>query len=730
MVLPMMNPGQQQPGPPMTPAGPAMGVAPLPGMNPQPQPPVPAPSPLGMMGGPEGAQPMMGEMDPLSSLDDPQVMSALLDLMAEMEELQNGPIYPRWYKPKHYPKPKISDVIAKVNQDHELYQLLIKRIRADRRLLRLMDVGKFKDADDIEVTFQDASLVHDLALVITLLAGCDLNFEAKAKNMGERELAEKKEQFSHALRDQTSRRHFRIHGTDLSYDEAKFATETGHVVYRLELDFDAESDEIPVIVDLLDPVTCYPTWDRNGLLTVTRLYADNVGTIVNTWDDDGEKGIEAALTSQKFRDPTTQADRYRTLDDKVEIMEYWDRRWKIIVASGVEVVRVEHRFGFVPFHYGRSPFGDAGPMSLEALHATHGQPSGMTALEIASKGLSHIWATKTTHLQREAILGRLMTELKKSANPDRTFSQTPDRYGKKPLVSNAEGSISMLLEGSEKELPPVQKPGLSLAPPVLAAVGEANQRGMMPAAAYGVTMNANQSGTAIEGMNESGRDKTTPWLKMLCAAHIDVAEKAMTLVRDWGHLLGSEGQRGTFFIERSRPVPGKDDTIMLTPAELRQVGVKINCKMTSLRLSNLGNLGQAIMPWIQGGMMEKVEAMELRGVQDPLAALRRIEIEQFKSDPAYKQVAIMRWLQEEGLYEDALLYQQIISAQGGAQGGPPPSPAGGLQGGAQPPQAQNGGAPGGPIGPNQAQGGQGSMGMPSRLPGPPPSTQGLPPGAM
>ena len=698
-------------------------VLPLPIQSPQTAammgPPPPMASPLALIGDPMGAPPMMdamGGMDPLSLLADPAVLMRLLDLMAEEQEMQEGPVYDRWYRPADYPKPKIGDVIAKVRADHELHQLLIRRIRADRQLLRLLDVGKFRDADDIEVTFQDSSLVHDVALVINLLAGCDHNYEARARTVGDAELAEKKEQFAHAFRARAERRHRMLYGTSLAYDEAKFAVETGHLLYRFGLDFDAESDEVPILLDVLDPTRYYPTWDEHGIVTMSGYYSEPIARILSRWDRDGKKKAKRDLLNTKVNDPAQHgAERYRTLDDTVEVMEYWDRRHYVVVAAGVEIVNTEHRFGHVPFTYFVGPFGDAGPASLESLNGSVGLPtSGMAQQQIAARGLSHIWASKTTHSQREAILGRMMTELKKSGNPDRTFEQSPNVYGSTPKVSNAEGSISLLRMGDERELPPVQKPGLSLAAPILGIANEAVQRGLMPPSSYGLTSNANQSGTAMEGMNESGHDKVTPWLMMLQDAAAANAEEAMRLTRDWGYLLGSDGERGTFYIERRKPDQQGENTIMLTPAELRQVGIRIRCKLTSLRLSNLGNLGNALAVWKNQGWLEDVEALEMRGVQDPVATLRRIEIQEMKKDPAYRQIAILKMLEEEGDFRGAMLYRQMMQSQGA--GAPPGAPQ--QVGPSGPPQGGPGAPAGVPQGPNGASRPPGALGMPSQMAGP------------
>lgn len=706
---------------PPDPAMMAMPPAPVPAMAP------PMGSPLALV--PDGIMqpsPLLGDLgmqDPLAMLADPSVMMALLDLMAQHDELQNGPVYPRWYKPAHYPKPKLGDVIAKARADKNLHQLYIRRVEEERKILALAVVGQFKDADeDVEVTFQDASLVHDTQLVVNLVAGCDINYEARARKMGDREIAEKKEQFAHAFREKQIRRHARSYGTSLQFDEVKTATQTGRLVARLSLDFDAESDEIPVNMDLIEPTTCFPTWGGDhGLESVTRVYSESISRLIGCYDADGTGTVRKTLIAKEVQD-TNGGMRYRTEDDQVEVIEYWDRRHYTVAADSEEILNVEHKFGFVPFVFLLSPIGDTGPQSRHSQYGFMSGPSSTAQQDIAAKGLSHIAYTKKTLEQREAIFGRMLTELKKTANPDRTFSQDLSIYPSAPQVTNAEGGISLLRAGLEKEEPPTPKPGFSLAPPILGAINESVSRGMMPTSAYGLTQNANESGTAIEGLNESGRDKIMPWMVMLQDADRDTVEMALRLIRDWGHLLGSEGQRGTFEIERNKLAADREPTVTLTPAELRQVGTKIRAKRTSLRLSNIGALGNALTALKNNGWLEDERAMEMLGVQDPTAALRRIQIQEFKKSEEYQKVMLAKWMrEEEGLVYEASVVEGLIQQMNQPPPMPPPMPGG---------PGTNGGAPLGGTAPQGADPMAGAMGMPDQMAGPLPGPPSAPGGIM
>ena len=696
-----------------------------------PQPAAMGASPLSLMP-PEGVLPplpmqMGGGMDIMAMLSDPETMLALLELMEKESELQNGPKYKKWYKPGDYPKPRASDVSANAQRDRSLHRMLIDRIRVERKILNLTVTGTFEGFEaEAEVAFQDPSLVHDFNLAVNLVATCDINFDARATRLSNAAIAEKKEQFAHSFRDKWERRHSRSFGTDLNYDEVKTAMGTGHLCARLSLDFNADSTEVPINADLLDVTTCFPTWDGDkGLATMRRVYSQTVGQVVSLYGG-FKKGIQKDLLTKKKVTENNGRERDRNMSDQVVVEEQWDRRWYTVVIDGIEVVNAEHRFGFVPFVYLISPYGDTGILSLHSLGMGNGA-SVTVQEEIAFKGLSHIWAMRKAHEQKESILGVLATEFKKVKNPARTFEQDDHTYGDAPQVGDTEGEVYMLRAGHEREVPGPQKPGMSLVGPLMGAANEAAMRGMQPAASYGVTSNANESGTAIDGLSEAGRDKLTPWLSMMQMYDRECAEMAMQLTADWGHLLGTDGRRGEFELGLTNPTDGKENVVTVTHKELRESGPYIRSKRTSIKLSGLASYANTIMTLMNGNLMLVEDALEMRGERDPQAYARKLRIQELKNDPEYKKVEIIKLLQQEGDFEAEAIYREMMAKQSAPQGPPPGMDMGG--GGAPMPGLPPGPTPGVPMGAQGATPGVGGLGLPSRMAGPPPAITGIPAGA-
>ncbi len=730
-------PGMQMPlGPPPMPMGMGVPGIPPPGMGPammgMPPPPPPGPppgmmpSPLGMMPQPGVMPPLgMGEMDPAAALQDPAVMMALIQLIIDDQSMQYGPVYPKWYRPGKYPKPTAASVIHRATQDKSLFGDLILRWQDDRKRLRLAVVGTFGDHDaDAEETFTDASLALDMQLVTALLAGADIIHKVKAPRREMDNDAEKVENYLLRCREAAVHRHFLTHGTSLSVDEVKTSLTYGHLVTRILPDFEAESDEIPIIMDLLDPATCFPTWAAGrGLNTMTRVYTMSIDAITGTWDRDDTK-VEKKLLAKPYRKQDGST-RDRTTEDELEVTEYWDCRWHAVAVDGEIIHEWEHKFGRVPFVYSRSPIGEPAQVAEPATTTT-----GLFTRrkEIAAKGLSHIAFMKKTHEQKEAIFGRMMTEVKKTGNPSRTFEQDLSVYGDAPRITNAEGGISMIRMGYEREVQTPMAQGFQLAPPVLAAIGDAATRGMMPRESYGSVSNSQQSGTAIEGLNESGRDKLTPWMIMLPQHHKEADELVLGYIRDWGHLMGSDMKKGNLLFDLVKPGQDQDRQQQITPDMLRKGNFRVEVRMTSLRLQNLGTMGQAVQMWKSMGLMEDVEALDMRGVQDAEAYLRRVEIQEFKRTEEYRKARLVQWMEEEGEPFDIIqIVRQLIMKPEPQPGGGPPGmgpggPPPGMPPGMGSPTGVNGGAPPGPNGPQM---GGAMAGLPPGMMSPP-SAPGMP----
>lgn len=707
--------------PPMDPA--MMGMDPMMGM----MPPQGLPGfPPGVMPDPNypGSQPVI-DAEMMLAMQDPEVAEALVRLYLQEMDPDPGPKYKKWYDKDDYPKPKGVAIIAKAHDDRSDYTLLVERMRRDRDRIRMAGVGVFKDHDpEMSLSQRDSSLALDVQLITSILAAADLLFNKTTMKAGQEEDAQKVENFCYAAEHQAGMRHNRIHGTSYAVDRIKNSLYTGHLVTRVLPNYDAEEGEIPTVRDLLDPASCFPSYDGYGIRTMTRTYHQTCQEVFSGFRLDKKK--RKTILSKRQKDKNG-IERDRTLNDSVEVIEYWDRRYYgVAVDSELVIGPTEHYFGMVPFAYTRSGTGDAGNTFEQNLNGTLSTGSLVSRqIDLANKGQSHIQYIQTTHEQKEAILGLVATELAKVANPPRTFEQDMSIYGDSPQVANGPGTISLLQRGLENEVPNTPDSRLQLLGPALAAANEASQRGMMAPSDYGLTPGSQSSGAVVEGLSEASKDKLNLWKLMIEEHESAVNELDLTLNRDHGRTLGPEGDRGTtLMIEKQHPTEGEDGYFEFDYRQLRTDTCRVKTRMTSLRMQNLGALGNSVSMWTNMGLMDKHDALELRGVRDPQAYLRRIDIQAFKDTPEYKTAKLLEWMKIEKEDPETMATVMYLLATKGGGGGQQQPPMGGPG-----PMPGNGGGPP-TVGMPGAPGQQG--GPPMQLPGPPPSLegQGMPPGIM
>ena len=239
---------------------------------------------------------------------------------------------------------------------------------------------------------------------------------------------------------------------------------------------------------------------------------------------------------------------------------------------------------------------------------------------------------------------------------------------------------------------------------------------MLSPADHGIMPGAQSSGTVVEGLSESSKDKFNLWKMMIQDAIEGSMEMALWQLRDHGRKLGPDGQRGEpIIVEKQHPTQGEDGFFEFDYKILHRNSTKVKCQMTSLRMQNLGPLGNAVQMWTSMGRMTDEEALTLRGVRDPHAYMRQVEIESFRKTPEFQTASLIDWMKREEMWEMIPTVMYLLSTKGGGggggQGGGPPGAMPG-QGGPPPPA----GMPGGP----------GQMGgAPMQLPGPPPSLEGI-----
>ena len=238
-----------------------------------------------------------------------------------------------------------------------------------------------------------------------------------------------------------------------------------------------------------------------------------------------------------------------------------------------------------------------------------------------------------------------------------------------------------------------------------------------------------QSGYAISGLAQSGQTKVKPVISTLQRHLAACGEQWLRLYRDNGHLMGDEGSRGTFYVPRATPLPGKEPEWEVTPEMIDKTGTQVRVTLVPTPdIGQLGALANALGLLKQQGLVERTEArrmIALPGSQNAEAAIKRIDLEAVKESPEYKLKQLLKYVVEQeqdpaaadfimSLIEKGMA-KEAAQSQGMANAGQPPRPPG-------PPGPGGGPMPGrGPA----AIPGQSLPGM-----GQPPGTMGgRPPGA-
>jgi hypothetical protein len=653
---------------------------------------------------------------------------------AEAAENDRDPNYPAWYDPDDYPKPKAYAAVEQVRKDHNRHQHLLMRMAEDLDTIDMRSVGVFRNFDKrVESPFYDPTLAADTHMTASIMGTAEVYYDAVARKQEDQEEAEAKEAALNYWRRCEENEHAEAGNADLGIDEARMLLVYGRIYKRILLNPNAESYDHPFITHLLDPATCFPTYEsQRGMRTFTRYYTMRVADIVGTFGGDAE-------ASERLRTKLIESREHpgRSEESTLNVMEYWDRRWYGVLVDGDWIHGpIEHKYGCVPIveqlgplgrsRFTRSPWGNG----TTRPHAdVSGAFSYNTDEELADNGLSYVHFMRMPHRQREALLGRFYTEAAKQINPPVLVYQDDLMFRKgPPRISSAEGARNRLVRGREDIQPFPTAPSPQVVNPLMAVLAENYAKWGLSPASYGLAENAGQTGTAIESLTDADSVKFSAFLRAKERFHRREAEFKLKLLKNFGWMVGSEGQRGEYTVPKAKPLQEKYAFVVLTHGMLRRTGIQVDVRLTSVKMANLGPLGNAVNLWRNAGLMTKEEALKLRDVRDPEATLRKIRIEEVQDMDFFKKAEVLDALKREGNW--SLYYEvqaQIAAEKGGGGGGgnQPMAPGGtGAPGGAPPGMAPPAG--GSPVAIQGASLPQ--YGMPAGTQGGRPPGGGPPPG--
>lgn len=694
---------------PMAPPDPMMG-----GMPPMPSPMgMPMPGPMGGMSDPMMGMPppgMAGPMLPAVPQADPFSMMGpgpaldpkmLMDLLGDLLGPQPLPRHrDRWQEP---PKPTAAEMLSKASQDRNQLIALNRRFQDDLARIRMESVGVYDDFDeDVDLPFRDDALAVEDQMIASLVGTIPPTFESPKRRLADADESQAKEDFLAYLHEEHRRQHERAGFSDLDIELTKTITRYGRICTRNMCAFQGQPGHAPFFMRAIDPAIVYPTFAGNrGLIVVTLIYTQRVADLIGDHDTDGE--LEKKLFKGTMKN--TKRNRAYDWDDEIEVTEYWDCKWFGLFAAG-ELVKgpLAHDYGEPPFVYTHASYGDPGytrtPEQRNILDA-QGLTITPSQADLSRRGMSHFSTRFTNHAQREAMLGKLQTAFRMWKQEPLYVAQDDEVYGKgTPKISRASGAINTIRRDHEQMVPP---PDPQLPPtlgPLMAAVNEGAARAGLSPAEYGMTPSAQQSGYAIAGLSENGKHKLSPVIKTKQSHHAAVGEQRLRFYRDWGHLLGDEGEKGMIAFPKSMPdrTKGGESMWEVTPEMIDRTGTQVTCALVETPdISSLSAMANAFGLLGQQGAMsrrEKIRLLGLPGSRNPEQTMREVDIEGLREMPEFKLASLLKYVVEEMDEPDLadFIMAQIAKGKAKEQGAmaPPPGPPMGSGGPQGPP-------PGGPA---------------------------------
>lgn len=581
---------------------------------------------------------------PMAPVEDPA-------LFAE-EEVQVGPVWEDWYRKP--PRPKVEDIIAEAEREKADHAGRVAIAMEMRRRLQLSVQGIF--AQDVEahaaMQMEKAPISalrdeHDLAC--SYGASMDIGIDAINRNtLIDKEEMNAKEDLSAYLMECDQRQHSRSGNANLKW--ALFDTLQAYGMIVGFDGIDPSDHECGLAMRLIDPATVYPV--HEGKRGLARLYRSYHATATNVIGDfDNASGRVARAVREIAKDSRSFNPHYMG-----EVIEYWDRNWVCVLFEGKQILLREHGYARVPFTitygcFGQQNFtstGDQYVVDGDTLVYTAGAVSGRSRQEdLMRTAEPFLWRRRKTHDTEEAIMGLLVTALRRAVNPPIVHYRSILSIGQGAVeIDRTEGGYTAAGEDDKFEpFPTVPSP--EIVAPVIAYLQQNRTTGAPPGVLSGQMPSSQTSGSAIDILGSMGFQRWGPLVMCVQQFIEERMEWRLCLLRDWGEVLGASENLGTLTIPRRKPNPrtGNASAHTVTPKLLRDTGVRIKVELRRFDPSSLSQIANGLMILSNMGIIDKRRSIKIAGFDaDPDAVMQDIDMDELHAVPEVKQEKTLRML--------------------------------------------------------------------------------------
>lgn len=604
-----------------------------------------------------------------------------------------GPIYdPDFEMPD---KPDVAEVIRRVEHDREQWQDVIDRVYEDQGMYHMEMLGKSTSFDpQKDQEFYSSRVSDEVRTIAAMVSSAKPNFHAKMMTVQNRDDAQRVEDAALYWHECAIDNYYDATGGDLTYDEALYMLITGYTVTRIGINIKGRG--YPFKEALIDPQNVYPFWDGKGLARVSVRYRDSVERVITEYEHNGKSVRNKILNTKNHvaNNGRGKPQNYR-LTDTCEVTVYHDRWWYCVLVDGIPIIGpVEHKYGCVPYVITGSMLGEppgmvgSSPRTLDDGRQFYEKKHvGDAQNRMKYKNVSWFHFRKKPHGQREVILSKLYTILQNADKPAWALYQD-DLADDTPIISLDPNNINTLSQ-HEKLEPLFAQVDHRVWGPLFSAMTQDEVTNALPPSLLGIFQSANESGNALEGSYEAGKDKLVTFIRAAQNHQGAKASLKLKLFRDWGEIIQNENgeyatQQVPHTLERQRAyhLPSH---FVITPHTIERVGHRVHADLVHLRMQNLGPLGNAGRMWVDMDAMSKRELMELRGVRDPDAVIAERNYEKAQEDEVLSRAMMLKELRIRDpeayeIYRELMQYEHAKATQGPSQPGMPsgPGPMGGV----------------------------------------------------
>lgn len=567
-----------------------------------------------------------------------------------LPELNLGPP-PPWpgYKPP--PKPKVADVLAAAERERNLHEPrvqqgyeMLRRYNLDPALRGFFTRDRKSIIDGEVETFPDPAIRNETDAIITFISQMDRSIEAIHRLSIERDEAQAKEDAAAYILENHQRQYSREGGAILTAAKAFCLIVFGMIAEFRGIDVDNE--EVGLRFRLLDPNIVFPIWEGpRGLGQVYLKYETSAARFIGTFANH-PKFKEAVVRKSAggmvaAMDPNFMG----------TVVEYWDREWYMICWQDEAVLVDRHGYNRVPFNITPGNFGQ--PANVTAPHLMR-YPDGTFWTDDRKEDYKRLyqpflWREVPLHEVKEALVGRLVTDARDARDPARVLYAGVLTFDDDTRIDTRAKAINKLRDDDKLE-EITNTPDPSILQPLWAVVTSAEATSRPSSLMAGNAPMSQGSGTALNLLSRSGLEKWALPVLTIEQHEANGLEMDFCNWRDFGAVLGMDGDRGVMYVPRSRPNPVTGDAAAheVTPDLLRRVGIRIKVTLHRFNPEELPMLAQGVGMLKSVNLIPDRQAIRVLGyTTDVEGAISEIRRDMLEETPVMQMLNTLNGIIEE-----------------------------------------------------------------------------------